>query len=91
MNWLVIIVKLLPFIFQMVTLAEKAFSDKPKSGADKKALVTTGAKAAVGAITAISTGGQADTWNRIAEPVSGIIDMAAGIMYPRAELDDINF
>ena len=90
MNWLTIIIKLLPFIFSMMNLAEKVMSDEPKSGADKKTLVVESAKIAIAAIAGVSTGGQAETWNKIAEPISTIIDSAAGMLFPNDDLDDIN-
>ena len=79
--WLMLL-KLLPMIFQLVGIAEKAFDGVPDSGAEKKSLVTAAAKAVVGGVGAISTGGQAETFDRIAPTVSVMIDSAASIMFP---------
>ncbi len=82
MNWLTILIQLLPTIFKLMGFAE-AFFPKTGAGADKKALVTGVAQAVVEGITAVSTGGQKETWEKIAEPMSIIIDGAASIMYPK--------
>ena len=85
MNYLLLLTKLLPTILTLIGLAEKAFDKVPESGEQKKELVTTAAKAIVGGITSVSTGGQADTWNKIADPVSNIIDNAAAIAFPHED------
>lgn len=82
MNWLMIAMKLLPTIVQLMGIAENLFADKPNSGAEKKALVTATAKTIVDGVMAVSTGGQAETWERIKLPVSSIIDSAAAIAFP---------
>jgi len=63
-------------------IAEKAFDGVPDSGAEKKTLVTDAVKAVVGGVGAVSTGGQAETFDRIAPTVSVMIDGAAAIMFP---------
>lgn len=89
MNWITLLIKLIPTIIQLITFAEKAFADTPGTGAQKKELVTGAAKAIVGGVVAVSTGGQAETWDRIAEPVGTIIDSTAGILFPHDEEDDV--
>jgi thioester reductase-like protein len=82
MAWFALIVQLLPAILKLMGLAEQAFSGESASGAKKKELVMGAAEAIVGGIQSISTGGQAETWDRIAAPVSIIIDAAASIAFP---------
>jgi len=89
MNWFKYVANLLPTVLSLMALAEQAFSGRPKSGAQKKALVTTGAKAIVEGIATMSTGGQAETWTRISGPVSGIIDHVAAIAFPSSESKEI--
>lgn len=79
--WLILL-KLLPMLFQLIPIAEKAFDGVPDSGAEKKALVTDAAKALLAGVGAVSTGGQAETFETVAPAVSNIIDNAAGIMFP---------
>jgi hypothetical protein len=81
-KWLAVFVQVFPAIVTLMGVAERAFGNKPKSGADKKAMVMEATKAIVCGITAASTGGQADTWAKIEKPVSNIIDNAAAIVFP---------
>ncbi|PKN67173.1 MAG: hypothetical protein CVU57_04270 [Deltaproteobacteria bacterium HGW-Deltaproteobacteria-15] len=81
-KYMAIAMKLLPTILQLMGIAESLFEDKPNSGKEKKAVVTTAAKAIVEGVGAVSTGGQAETWERIKDPVSNIIDNAAAIAFP---------
>lgn len=69
------------FLPLLMSTAEKIFSKTPKSGAEKKELVTTGAKAIVDVIEAVSTGGQKNTWDRIAPTVDRMIDDTAEVLY----------
>lgn len=80
-----IFLQVFPTILQLMGLAEKIFSDKPNSGAEKKALVMGATQAIIGGIAAVSTGGQAETWQKIKDPVSAIIDNAAAIVFPNDE------
>ena len=82
MAWFAIIVQLLPALLKLMGLVEVAFSGIPNSGAQKKELVTVAVETIIGGIQTVSTGGQAETWNRIAAPVSAIIDAAASIAFP---------
>lgn len=82
MNILTLLIKLLPVILQLMNLAEKAYADKPDSGAEKKALVTDVTGALVQAAEEVFTGGAAETWDRIKEPIGSIIDSAASIAFP---------
>lgn len=83
MNWVQLLLQILPFVFRLIPIAEKAFADVPKSGAEKKAMVMGATSVAVDALATISTGGQKETWDRIAKPVSGIVDAACTIMFPQ--------
>ena len=84
MNWMLLLVKLLPTIVNLMGLAEKVLG--PKAGEQKKELVMGAAQAIIGGVAAVSTGGQADTWDRIKDPVSQIVDSAAAIAFPHNEI-----
>jgi len=77
-----ILIALIPTIIKLMGIAETAYANVPQSGAEKKTLVMTIIEAIFGGIGAVSTGGQAETWARIQEPVSSIIDSAAAIAFP---------
>lgn len=62
------------YIPSLIALAEGIFSWKAKSGPDKKDFVTGALKTVVGAVAAESTGGQANTWAKIAPTVDKLID-----------------
>jgi hypothetical protein len=49
----------------------------------KKKVVTDIAKTVVEAVEGSSTGGQANTWGRIKEPVGMIIDKSVEILFPK--------
>ncbi len=84
MNWLILLGKILP---SLMALAEMLLG--PKEGKQKKDMVMVAAEAIMGGISAVSTGGQAETWNRIAAPVSAIIDAAASIAFPHSKTDEV--
>lgn len=66
-----LVVKYLP---SLISIAEGIFSWKAKSGADKKAWVQGTLQTVVTGIAAESTGGQKETWEKIAPSVSVMID-----------------
>ena len=81
---MMIIFQLLPFVIELMKLAEKAMIDEPNSGAAKKELVVDGLKTVITAADGLSTGGQKETWAKIQEPLTeknGIIDRLAGILF----------
>lgn len=76
-----VFLKLVPFILQMMVLSERLFIGKPQSGAEKKAVVMGTAQAVVGAMQTVSTGGQKETWDQLADPVSQLIDSACTVVF----------
>lgn len=82
MNWIAFI----PLIVKLIELAERYFAG-PGHGAEKKELVTEVLKAAVNTTAAVSTGGQKETWTRIAPEVSTIIDASVSIMFPNETIN----
>jgi hypothetical protein len=69
----------------VMSVAEKVFSDKPKSGAKKKEMVVDTARIIVNAMGAVSTGGQRDTWEKIGGSIIDLIDPLAGMLFPHSE------
>ena len=82
MNILQILIALLPTVIKLMGIAEVSLADKPQSGAEKKSLVLQIVEAIFGGIASVSTGGQAETFERIREPLGAIIDSAASIAFP---------
>ena len=78
------LIALIPTIIKLMGIAEEAYANVPSSGAQKKTLVMSIIEAIFGGISAVSTGGAAETWGRIQAPVSTIIDSAAAIAFPNA-------
>lgn len=72
---------ILRIIISLMSAVEPLFG--PGSGATKKQVVTNAAKTVVDAVGALSTGGQKQTWEKISEPVSNIIDNTAAILFPK--------
>jgi hypothetical protein len=83
-----ILIALIPTIIKLMGVAETSYANVPQSGAEKKSLVMTIIEAIFGGISAVSTGGQAETWARIQAPVSAIIDSAAAIAFPHQGVID---
>lgn len=81
--WWTILFSVIPLIIKLIPLAEGLFKDEPKSGEKKKELVTTVAKATIESLTSFSTGGQKETWEKLAAPISWIIDMACSLLFPK--------
>ena len=73
-----LVIQLLPFILKLMEIVERVIKD----GKVKKEIVMATTEVIIGGIQSVSTGGQAETWDRIAEPISAIIDNAATIMFP---------
>lgn len=69
--------KLIPFLVSLMSGAEQAYKDKPKSGAFKKEMVVAGAKVVTDVITDVA-GGQA---NELDEPISQFIDASAAVLF----------
>ena len=85
MSWPTILIQVVPLVIELVQLAEKAFADQPKSGAAKKALVLKVAKSVIAGLLATSTGGQKETWKKLAGPLNMIIDIVVGFLFPHEE------
>jgi len=85
MTWINILLKAIPFVIEMVQLAEKAFDDHPESGADKKAMVLQAVQCAFDAVVGSSTGGQKETWERLRPIIESFIDMAVGFIFPHED------
>jgi hypothetical protein len=75
--WLTVLFQVLP---SLIALAERLLG--PKTGESKKDLVMTATEIAMTAVGALSTGGQAATWERIKPAVSTIIDAGVAIAFP---------
>ncbi len=78
MNWLTLVVQILPFVLRLMGIAEEALGSG--TGEKKKEMVTQGAKTIVEGLATISTGGQKETWNALAEPVSQFIDGTVNLL-----------
>lgn len=75
MQYFMIFMKLVPFIFSLVKAAETAFS-KEKVGPEKKAAVKTGITAVFDGANEVSTGGQKETFESIKPLFDSVIDKA---------------
>lgn len=70
---------LIPLITQLVSLAEGIFGGQKGAGAVKKSAVMQTTETAVKAMTALSTGGQQETWERLAPTISKAVDVAVDV------------
>jgi len=81
MKYFQIFIKLVPYLFPLISNAESWFSDTPKSGADKKAMVMETAGAIVDGIMATVTGGASDTWVKIRPLIEKTVDVICGLIF----------
>lgn len=81
--WLDALFRVLPLL---IVLAEKLLG--PKTGDQKKELVLGAAQLAMEAVGAVSTGGQAETWDRIKPSVGKIVDAGVEIIFPKGTSAD---
>lgn len=83
MEWLKIGLVVLPTIMELMGLAERTFGSG--TGEIKKEFVTEGARAVVKGVTAVSTGGQLDWWKKFGGSIGGVVDLLAGMLFPKDE------
>jgi hypothetical protein len=76
-----LIIQLLPTIAKLVKVAEQAFSDTPKSGVIKAAMVNGALQAIVEGGQAVSTGGAKATWSEIAPAIQGAVKIVADVSF----------
>lgn len=81
MDWMMTLLKIVPFVVKLIGTAEKAFSDVPKSGETKKALVMDAAETIVDTMETVSTGGQKETWQKLSEPISELVDASCDMLF----------
>lgn len=76
--------KYLNILFMIMPLigAAESFFKGPKQGAQKKAFVLQMLQGLLGIMGTVSTGGQLETWQRIAPHVGPIVDELAAIIFP---------
>lgn len=88
MQYLAIFLKVVPFAINLIGIAEEVFSEKPKTGPEKKAFVMETIRQVIAAMLAGSTGGQAETWKEVDTVwkaiegfLSTMIDKVCGILF----------
>jgi len=74
---------LLPSVMRMMDCVERILGSG--TGVQKKAIVLEGAQYFLEGITAVSTGGQKESWDRLAGPISMLIDILSTILFPKEE------
>lgn len=84
-SWLFAL-QLIPLIINLMTCIEKLLG--PGTGVQKKEFVKDGVRQVVKEMSAVSTGGQKQTWETIdlfMAPISGLIDVLARLLFPNDE------
>lgn len=82
MSWLLVLTQVMPLVINLIGVAEKAWGDEEGSGEAKKEFVAGTVEGAVDVVTAVSTGGQKETWEALAEPISLSIDALCKFLFP---------
>ena len=83
MSWIGIVLRLIPTIIKLVSIAEKACDDVPDSGAEKKQMVTEGIKALIGGLSGVTF--TPELWAKITTVIDPLIDIAASFLFPHEE------
>jgi hypothetical protein len=83
MSWISLVLQILKALPKLITVAEQAFDGVPDSGADKKRMVKTAVHAIVSSILGVSSGGQDDTWKKIAGIIDPVIDIMCMFLFPK--------
>jgi len=78
---LTLIIQLIPLIIQLISFAEKFFT-QPKSGATKKEFVVNTVKTLYSGASSISTGKQAETLKAIEPLLDPMINFSATLLFP---------
>jgi hypothetical protein len=76
--WLTVLVQILP---SLISLAERLLG--PKTGEAKKDLVMSAVEIAMTAVGVLSTGGQAQTWDKLRPLVSQVVDAIVAMAFPK--------
>jgi hypothetical protein len=76
--WLTVLVQILP---SLISLAERLLG--PKTGEAKKDLVMSAVEIAMTAVGGLSTGGQAQTWDKLRPLVSQVVDAIVAMAFPK--------
>jgi hypothetical protein len=83
MQWIGIILKIIPMIAKLMKIAEQAFDGVKDSGAQKKQMVMDAIKAITEA--ALGSAFTQELWAKIEKVLSPIIDIAASFLFPHDE------
>jgi len=81
MNYITLIVQLIPLIIKLIEFAEKYFTT-PGSGTDKKAFVIETVKAVYNGAQEVSTGGQAETLEKLEPLLDPVVNFGAALLFP---------
>ena len=81
MQWITIVLKIIPMIAKLMTIAEQAFDDIPDSGAQKKQMVIEAIKALVEGLSGVTF--TPELWTKIQGVLDPIIDIAAAFLFPK--------
>ena len=84
-SWLFAL-QLIPLIINLMTTIEKLLGSG--TGVQKKEFVKDGVKEVVKEMSAVSTGGQKETWETVdlfMGPISRLIDVLASLLFPKDE------
>lgn len=83
MEWALIIIRLMPYVIELIKMVEKLFADAAKAGPKKKELVEM-------AVKSIISDKPDDIKDKTMAAVSGFIDATAAYLFPHPEQGGIN-
>ena len=81
---LALVIQLIPLLIQLISFAEKFFT-QPKSGAAKKEFVVNTIKTLYSGASSISTGKQAENLKAVEPLLDPMINFSASLLFPSSE------
>ena len=79
MNWIIIVLQLIPTVMRLMVVAEQAFDGVEDSGAEKKSYVMEAVKAIAEGLSGFT--GSAELWAKIETVISPLIDIACLVLF----------
>jgi len=83
MQWITIVLKIIPMLAKLMAIAEQAFDEIPDSGAQKKQMVIEAIKALVEGLAGVTF--TPELWAKIQGVIDPVINIAAAFLFPHDE------
>ena len=83
MSYIALILRLIPAVIKLISIAEQAFDDVPDSGVEKKAMVVEAVKAIIQGVSGFVLDDA--MWVKIQNILDPLIDLACSFLFPKED------